>query len=91
MSVYLGGLVTWALGVTATDFHNLWLLCVICNFSTICVIPFLILVPSEKDRLAVTGTPTERAPLVAGSTEDVDAGDDAGDVSANARQNEETV
>jgi len=63
LSTYLGGLITWALGVTANDFHNLWLLCLVCNFSTICVIPFLSLVPTEAERREAM---EEREPLLVG-------------------------
>jgi predicted MFS family arabinose efflux permease len=48
LSTQLGGLMTYLLGVTSTDFHNLWLLCLICNMCTICIIPFIVLVPAEK-------------------------------------------
>jgi len=48
ISIQLGALLTYLLGVTSTNFDNLWLLCLICNFFTICVIPFLALVPREK-------------------------------------------
>src|SRR4051812_25224297 len=44
LSTYFGGFITFLLGVTSTDFHRLWILCVICNFSSLCVIPFLTLV-----------------------------------------------
>jgi len=47
LSTYLGGLLTWGIGVTSTDFHNLWILCLICNCSTILVIPFLHFVPKS--------------------------------------------
>ena len=58
MSVFNGGMVisqiagsvlTDKLGVTKTDFSNLWLLVLICNISSLLPLPFLFLVPEEEE------------------------------------------
>jgi len=61
-STYLGGLLTWALGITSHDFHRLWILCLICNLSTLCVLPFLMLVPDKAED--DSATPAERQPIL---------------------------
>lgn len=46
----LGGLLTWAIGVTAHDFSNLWMLVLICNICNLIPIPLLyFLVPTEEE------------------------------------------
>ena len=48
-SQYLGGVLTKSLGVTGSDFSNLWLLVLICNLSQLFPLLFLSLVPDEKE------------------------------------------
>ncbi|MEM9448496.1 MAG: folate/biopterin family MFS transporter [Cyanobacteria bacterium P01_E01_bin.6] len=44
-----GALLTHALGVTETNFDNLWLLVLITNTSTLLALPFLWLLPTQED------------------------------------------
>lgn len=45
----LGATLTRVLGVTSTNFTNLALLLIICNFSAALCLPFLRLLPREED------------------------------------------
>jgi len=46
----LGGLLTWAIGVTANDFSKLWILVLVCNICNLIPIPLLFfLVPKEEE------------------------------------------
>jgi hypothetical protein len=49
----LGGLLTWALGVTSHDFKNLWLLVLCCQAFVIVTIPLLYFWVPEDEELAV--------------------------------------
>lgn len=62
LSTNLGALITWMLGVTSTDFTNLWIVCLICASSPLCVIPFLSLVPSEKQPGKQSSLPESNMP-----------------------------
>ena len=46
----IGGLLTFALGITANDFSNLWILVLICAFGNLIPVPFLTnLVPTSEE------------------------------------------
>lgn len=46
----LGGLLTWALGVSSHNFKNLWLLVLICNLTSLLPLPLLYYwVPSDEE------------------------------------------
>ena len=61
----LGGLLTWAVGVTENDFHNLWILVLICNIANLLPIPLLYtLVPKEEDLAVHDSERAERSRLV---------------------------
>jgi hypothetical protein len=59
----LGAGLTQYLGVSSTDFSNLFLLVLLCNFSTLLPAPFLGLLPSSLDQEGLPGatTPTSAA------------------------------
>jgi hypothetical protein len=46
-SNHFGGLLTWALGVTSTNFDNLWLLVVLCQLSSLAPLFLLHLIPTD--------------------------------------------
>ena len=49
VSSELGAILTHWLGVTETNFENLWLLVLICNLSTLLPLPFLSLLPAAEE------------------------------------------
>ena len=66
----LGGLFTWALGVTANDFRNLWMLVLVCNICSLLPIPLLAwLVPTQEQLTEIRPVKDEdavvREPLTA--------------------------
>lgn len=52
----LGAGLTAYLGVSSTDFSNLFLLVLLCNFSTLLPAPFLGLLPSSLDQEGLPGS-----------------------------------
>lgn len=52
----LGAGLTAYLGVSSTDFSNLFLLVLLCNFSTLLPAPFLGLLPASLDQEGLPGT-----------------------------------
>ena len=52
----LGAALTAKLGVSSTDFSNLFLLVLLCNFSTLLPAPFLGLLPASLDQDSITAT-----------------------------------
>ena len=70
MSVFNGGMVisqifgsvlTEQLGVTKTNFSNLWILVLICNLSSLLPLPFLFLVPEEDELNKMNTTTTSKS------------------------------
>jgi hypothetical protein len=49
VSYQMGGLLTWSLSITATDFQNLWILIVIATIFPLATLFFLLLIPSKFD------------------------------------------
>ena len=49
VSYQMGGLLTFALGITATNFTNLWILIVIATLYPLLTLFFLLLIPSKFD------------------------------------------
>ncbi|CDW88633.1 UNKNOWN [Stylonychia lemnae] len=49
ISYQLGGLLTWALGITAHNFQNLWILIVIATAFPVVTLLFMLLIPSKFD------------------------------------------
>lgn len=49
LSYQLGGLLTYSLGITATDFTNLWILIVIATVFPLVTLLFLLMLPNEYD------------------------------------------
>jgi folate/biopterin transporter len=56
-----GALLTHALGVTETNFDNLWLLVVITNASTLLALPFLGLLPNQQVLETISSASSEEA------------------------------
>jgi hypothetical protein len=76
----LGAGLTAYLGVSSTDFSNLFLLVLLCNFSTLLPAPFLGLLPSTLDQDS-----TQTTTAAAGEDGDVEA---PGNSSSDGRQRE---
>lgn len=48
ISDYLGGILTWFVGVNAHNFQHLWLLVTICNVCTLIPIPLLHFIDEQQ-------------------------------------------
>lgn len=74
----LGAGLTSYLGVSSTDFSNLFLLVLLCNFSTLLPAPFLGLLPASLDEKGLPGA--------AGAADSEQGGSSGGSSSSGSRQ-----
>lgn len=74
----LGAGLTSYLGVSSTDFSNLFLLVLLCNFSTLLPAPFICLLPASLDEKGLPGA--------AGAADSEQGGSSGGSSSSGSRQ-----